>query len=42
MPSNISSNWWLLALRGTLAVILGVAAFVWPGVTFDVLVLPGP
>jgi len=39
MVSNISRNWWLLALRGTLAIILGVAAFVWPGVTFEVLVL---
>jgi uncharacterized membrane protein HdeD (DUF308 family) len=39
MLSNISRNWWLLALQGTLAVILGVAALVWPGITFEVLVL---
>lgn len=39
MLSSITSNWWLAALRGALAVIFGVVAFVWPGVTFDVLVL---
>ncbi len=39
MLSSITSNWWLAALRGALAVIFGVVAFVWPGLTFDVLVL---
>jgi len=39
MLSSLSRNWWLVALRGTLAVILGAAALVWPGLTFEVLVL---
>jgi len=39
MLSAVTRNWWLLALRGALAVILGVVAFVWPGITFEALVL---
>jgi uncharacterized membrane protein HdeD (DUF308 family) len=38
MLSCVTRNWWIVALRGTLTVILGVAAFVWPGITFEALV----
>ena len=39
MLSSLTRNWWLVALRGALAVVFGIAAFVWPGFTFEVLVL---
>src|SRR5262245_17783300 len=39
MLSNISRNWWMAVLRGALAVLFGVVALVWPGITFEALVL---
>jgi len=39
MLSLITGNWWAPAASGVLAIVVGVAAFVWPGKTFEALVL---
>ena len=34
----LARNWWLIAIRGIAAIVLGVLAFVWPGLTVAILV----
>jgi uncharacterized membrane protein HdeD (DUF308 family) len=39
MISTLSRYWWLLGIRGIAAILFGIGAFVWPGITLAVLVL---
>lgn len=38
MVALLASRWWMLALRGVLAILFGLTALLWPAATLDALV----
>src|SRR5690349_1781292 len=38
MLRTITHSWWMLLVRGIFAILFGIAAFIWPGLTIEVLV----
>lgn len=39
MLEHVVRNWWILLVRGLCAIVFGVLAFLWPGLTVLILVL---
>jgi uncharacterized membrane protein HdeD (DUF308 family) len=39
MVKSLSRNWWLVVLRGVVAILFGVLAFVWPAITWLTLIV---
>lgn len=39
MYDQLTRDWWVLAVRGALAIVFGVLAWIWPGITLFVLIV---
>jgi uncharacterized membrane protein HdeD (DUF308 family) len=39
MNNTLSRKWWLVVLRGVLATLFGLTAFIWPAITWVVLIM---
>jgi uncharacterized membrane protein HdeD (DUF308 family) len=39
MIEQLTGKWWAVGLRGLFAILLGIVAFVWPGLTIETLVI---